>query len=92
MTTITVIRTVDDIDIEIKVEVEGEFYRGELPTKDSPGESGYVEFRAAYVDGEPFELTDSEKEDAEREMLRDIKNELPLKWQKNGTYEIYSYL
>jgi hypothetical protein len=64
-------------DEEIEVNVEGVFYIGEPKTFESPGDRAHVEFRFAYVDNKPFELTDAEIAKAEEIMLENIMDDTP---------------
>ena len=73
MTTITVTRNRvttwrgadQDCEVEIDVEVNCKFYKGETTTRDCPGYAPYCEFESATVDDMDFELTDEEIDQAE---------------------------
>jgi len=75
--------TIEEVEVKIDVDVEGEFLPGEPETADCSGQYGYVEFRSASVDGMPFKLLRDEKFIAEEVMLADIRDDLPDIWRKN---------
>jgi len=74
--------THEEGEVEFEVEVEGMFYKGEPMSFDSPGEPGYVEFEAAYVDGRPFSLTPEEMARAEEAILDDIRSETSNRYRR----------
>lgn len=75
--------THEEVETEIEVEVFCEFCRGEPEARDCPGERGYMEFQFATVGGNPFELTDDEKQQAEDVSFDILKAEMPIKWRKH---------
>ncbi|MCK9567486.1 hypothetical protein M0R72_00890 [Candidatus Pacearchaeota archaeon] len=74
--------TCEEVVDELEVEAQGVFYKGEQMSFDGPGEPGYVEFEAAYLDGKPFILTKDEVFIAEEKILKVIRDETPKNLRK----------
>lgn len=80
MTTILVTRSVttewrgsvQDGESELEVDISCNVYPAEERSLDCPGNSMWVEFESATVDGEDFELTTEEITEAEEAYMSDL--------------------